>query len=521
METWSVILISLCISALIKAFIHLLRPSKYFNHKLPPGPSNFPIIGNILLARKSVLDLEPMIHDLHKKFGPATTLHIGFRPVIFICDRSLAHQALIQNGAVFSGRPPAGAVVKITSANQHNINSASYGPNWRLLRRNLISEIIHPSRLKSYSHARKWVLQILIDGLDLQAINNGDRDDRAVKLRDHIQFAMFCLLVLMCFGDKLDEKKIREVEDVQRLMMLNTRRFNVLNFWPRVTKFVLRKLWGEFFEILKKQESVLLPLIRDRRRMKEEGLSQAKEDENYVLAYVDTLFDLHLPEENRKLQENEIMSLCSEFLMAGTDTTSNALQWVMANLVKYPDIQEKVFKEIKGVVGGEEIRQVTEDDLQKLPYLKAVILETLRRHPPARFIAPRVLKQDMVLNGFYFPKNAIINFMVAEMGCWDSEVWDDPTSFRPERFLNGEGNGGEVFDLTGSREIKMMPFGVGRRICPGQDLAMLHLEYFVANLIWRYEWKAVDGDEVDFEEKQEFTKVMKTPLKAHIHPRSK
>ncbi|XVE62354.1 hypothetical protein DITRI_Ditri06bG0111500 [Diplodiscus trichospermus] len=94
-------------------------------------------------------------------------------------------------------------------------------------------------------------------------------------------------------------------------------------------------------------------------------------------------------------------------------------------------------------------------------------------------------------------------------------------AFKPERFLNNDKNSGEVFDITGSREIKMMPFGVGRRICAGLGLAMLHLEYFVANLVWNFEWKAIDGDEVSLEEKQEFTVVMKTPLQAHIYPRNK
>ncbi|MBA0678021.1 hypothetical protein Goari_019388, partial [Gossypium aridum] len=224
------------------------------------------------------------------------------------------------------------------------------------------------------------------------------------------------------------------------------------------------------------------------------------------------LLDLELPEEKRKLTEGEIFSLASEFLNAGTDTTSTALQWVMANLVKYPHIQDKLFLEIKGVVGdGEEIK---EDDLQKMPYLKAVILEGLRRHPPGHFVLPHCVTEDTVLGDYLVPKNGTINFMVAEMG-WDPKVWEDPMAFKPERFMRNE----QVFDITGSREIKMMPFGVGRRICPGFGLALLHLEYFVANLIWKFEWKAMDGDEISLEEKQEFTVVMKTPLMAHISPR--
>ncbi|KAG2708782.1 hypothetical protein I3760_05G209100 [Carya illinoinensis] len=93
-------------------------------------------------------------------------------------------------------------------------------------------------------------------------------------------------------------------------------------------------------------------------------------------------------------------------------------------------------------------------------------------------------------------------------------------AFKPERFLRGsDGGGGEVFDITGSREIKMMPFGAGRRICPGLGLAMLHLEYFVANLVRNFQWRAVNGDDVDLSEKQEFTMVMKDPLKANLFPR--
>ncbi|KAJ6413570.1 hypothetical protein OIU84_006377 [Salix udensis] len=211
-----------------------------------------------------------------------------------------------------------------------------------------------------------------------------------------------------------------------------------------------------------------------------------------------------------------MVTLCSEFLNGGTDTTSTALQWIMANLVKYPQIQEKLFIEIKGVVrDGEE--NIEEDELQKMPYLKAVILEGLRRHPPSHFVLPHAVTEDVVLDKYVIPKDGTVNFMVAEMG-WDPKVWEDPMAFKPERFLDG---GGETFDIAGRREIKMMPFGAGRRICPGHGLAMLHLEYFVANLIWKFEWKAVEGDDVDLSEGEEFTVVMKNPLQAQICPRLK
>ncbi|KDP39558.1 hypothetical protein JCGZ_02578 [Jatropha curcas] len=198
------------------------------------------------------------------------------------------------------------------------------------------------------------------------------------------------------------------------------------------------------------------------------------------------------------LEEGEIVSLCSELLNVGTDTTSTALQWIIANLVKYPEIQEKVFVEIKGVVsnGEEEVKEV---DLQKMPYLKAVLLEGLRRRPPGHLLLAHSVSEDVTLDKYLITKKGTINVMVAEMG-WDSKVWDDPMAFNPERFLNDEGELLD-FDITGSREIKMMPFGVGRRMCPGYSLAMLHLEYFVANLIWSFEWKAINNEDIDLSEK--------------------
>lgn len=325
----------------------------------------------------------------------------------------------------------------------------------------------------------------------------------------------------MCFGDKLDEKEIKQIKRVQQLLLVGFNRFNVLNFWPRVTKILLHKRWKEFWELLEEQRTVLSPLIERRKKLKEkENLKKATNDANgddqsYIVSYVDTLLDLQLPDEKRKLNENEIISLCSEFLNAGTDTTSTALQWIMANLVKYPEIQEKIYMEISEVMsdGAEEVK---EEELNKLKYLKAVILEGLRRHPPGHFVLPHSVTHDVELGGYRIPKAGTINFMVAEMG-WDPKVWEEPMAFKPERFLSGDGS--EVFDTTGSRDVKMMPFGVGRRICPGLGLAMLHLEYFVANLVWKFQWKAVDGVGVDFSEKQEFTIVMKNPLQAIISPR--
>ena len=511
METWLLVVVSACVCLLIRAIIITLTSSSHKSQarpRLPPGPPHIPIVTSVVWLAKSFSQIEPILVGLRAKYGPVITLRITTRPAIFVADRSLAHQALVQKGAVFSDRPPALTVSRILTCNQHNINSAPYGPTWRSLRRNLTTEMLHPNRIKSFSSVRRWVLDVLLNRL-----KSDSETTHSVRVIDHFHYAMFCLLVFMCFGEKLDEKQVKDVERVQRALLLAVNRFNVLNFWPIITRILFRNRWQEFFRLKEEQSDVLIPLIRARKCATEHRGGGGGDGGSDVVSYVDTLLDLELPEEKRKLNDEELVTLCSEFLSAGTDTTATALQWIMANVVKYPHVQQRLLEEIREVK-GESREEVKEEELLRMPYLKAVVLEGLRRHPPGHFVLPHAVMEDVVLNGYLVPKKGTVNFMVAQIG-WDPEVWEDPMAFKPERFLEKE----KDFDITGNKEIKMMPFGAGRRICPGFNLAMLHLEYFVANLVWNFDWKVPDGETVDLSEKQEFTIVMKNPLHAHITSR--
>ncbi|CAL0303251.1 unnamed protein product [Lupinus luteus] len=488
METWFTVIISLCLIFLLRTLFSLLQKSSStkINNLFPPGPTRIPIITPIIWLTKPVSQVEATIKNIHAKYGPIVNLHIGSSPSIFINDGSIAHQVLIQNRFVF------------VSSNQHDITSGSYGPTWRILRRNLTTEMLHPSRFKSFAQTRKWVLDVL-----LKRLKSDTKSSDSVKVMDHFQRAMFSLLVFMCFGQRVHDKKLNDIQQEERSLLMSFHNFN------------------ELLKLQSNQEEVLLPLIRVRKEAKKNGLCN---DNNNPRAYVDTLLDLKLSNEGqRNLDEGEIVTLCSEFLATGTETTAAALQWIMANLVKYPHMQQRIVDEIRKVMevsDREETEEVQEEDLEKLPYLKAVVLESLRRHPPAHILLPHAATEDTALNGYLFPKKGSVNFMVAEIGR-DPKAWEDPMAFKPERFLNEDGSEVENFDITGTQEIKMMPFGAGRRICPGYNLAMLHLEYYVANLVWNFDWKVPNGGDVDFTELKEFAYVMKNPLQAHISPRIK
>ncbi|GJN18771.1 hypothetical protein PR202_gb05969 [Eleusine coracana subsp. coracana] len=326
---------------------------------------------------------------------------------------------------------------------------------------------------------------------------------------------MFELLVHMCFGARLplpDDELLDEIEQLQHKILLSVASFPIFAFFPAITKRLFRKRWEELVSIRRRQDELFLPLIHHH-----------QSSNSTPPCYADSLLKLRVPdgEEDRPLTDSEMVSLCSEFLNGGTDTTVTLVEWIMAELVNHPDVQAKLRQDLlllqehqEEAVGGKE------------KMLKAVILEGLRLHPPGHFVLPHGVQTESDIGGYTVPRGAEVNFMVADIGR-DATAWTAPMEFRPERFLHG-GEGCGV-DITGSREIKMMPFGAGRRMCPGYALGIHHAEYFVARMVRDLHWlpstptpTVVDENHqapaVNMEEALDFTTVMKHPLRARIVP---
>lgn len=199
-----------------------------------------------------------------------------------------------------------------------------------------------------------------------------------------------------------------------------------------------------------------------------------------------------------------------EMIFRGTDTTALLTEWAMAELVLHPKVQDKLYREIHQIFGDGGI--VTDAEVARMPYLQAVVKESLRVHPPGPLLSwARLSTSDVQLsNGMVVPANttAMVNMWAITH---DPRIWDAPLEFRPERFVEGEG--GADVDVRGS-DLRLAPFGAGRRVCPGKNLGLVTVSLWVAKLVHRFKWVQDAARPVDLSEVLKLSCEMKHPLHA-------
>lgn len=201
-----------------------------------------------------------------------------------------------------------------------------------------------------------------------------------------------------------------------------------------------------------------------------------------------------------------------DLLGGGTDTAASSMEWAMAELMKNPDIIKKAMEELDRVIGPE--RWVEEEDMANLPYLDAVIKEALRLHPAATLLAPHLAMEDCQVKQYNISKGTIVMINTWSMGR-DPTVWDSPEEFRPERFLN------KAIDIKG-KSFELLPFGSGRRMCPGYSLGLKMIQSSLANLLHGFNWTLpshLNPEDLNMEEVHGLTTPRKHPLVAVLEPR--
>ncbi|XP_042484978.1 cytochrome P450 77A2-like [Macadamia integrifolia] len=488
---------------IISAIIFLVpKGSKSKRLNLPPGPPGWPVVGNLFQVAGSGKPFFQYVRDIVPVYGPILTLKMGTRTMIIISSPELAHEALIEKGQVFATRPRENPTRKIFSVNKFTVNSAVYGPVWRSLRRNMVQNMLSNSRLKEFRGVRDSAVDRMIDRFRSEAESN----QGVVSVLKHARFAVFCILASMCFGVEMDGDDIERLDQMMKTVLI-TLDPRIDDYLPILAPF-FSKQRKRALEVREEQLNTLIPYIEARRS----ALRNGSDKMAMSFSYLDTLYDLKIEGRKSTPTNEELVTLCSEFINGGTDTTATALEWAIARLIEKPEIQSRIYDEIKSTVGD---RKVDEKDLEGMTYLSAVTKELLRKHPPTYFSLTHAVTEPATLGGYDVPTDANVEIFLSSIA-EDHQAWSDPKEFNPDRFLSGK----ETADITGVKGVKMIPFGAGRRICPGLAMASLHIDLMLARMVQEFQWMSLPSQKMsDFSEKLEFTVVMNPALQALITAR--
>ncbi|KAL8540162.1 hypothetical protein ACS0TY_001661 [Phlomoides rotata] len=443
-------------------------------HPYPPGPKGLPIIGNMGLASQ--------LHHrglaaLAKVYGGLLHLKVGNIHMVAVSSAEMAREVLQAQDHVFSNRP-ATLAISYLSYDRADMAFAHYGPFWRQMRKICVTKVFSRKRAESWASVRDEI-DSYIKAIDARVGSPVNVGETVLGLTKNITYRA----AFGSISQEGQEQFVRIMQEFSRLFGA----FNVADFLPW-----LGWIYGQDFNrrLVKARGSLdafIDKIIDDHiiKRKNKNGDLEGEEDD-----MVDELMEFYSENGTNNdansssltITRDNIKALIMDVMFGGTETVASAIEWAMAELIKSEDLK-KVQEELAEVVGFD--RKVNESDLEKLKYLRCVIKETLRLHPPIPLLLHETAA-DAVINGYKIPAKSRVMINAWAIGR-DKTKWVDPETFNPSRFL-----GNEAPDFKGSN-FEYIPFGSGRRSCPGMQLGLYALELSVAHLCHSFNWELPDG----------------------------
>ncbi|KVH89171.1 geraniol 8-hydroxylase-like [Cynara cardunculus var. scolymus] len=491
----------LVLSFLLTCF-YALTVFRRRNSRLPPGPFPLPVIGNLLQVNPD--KPHRSLATLSKRYGPFMSLKLGSRTTIVISSPNLAKEFFLTHDMSFSSRSLPDTA-RVVDHDKYSVAWLSVGDQWRRQRR-LLKEYLYPvQRLEAIDLLLGKKVQELLDH-----VNQCCKHEKPVN----IGAAMFTTLLniisnLVCSMDfaQYDSATSQEFKEAVCGLMEIAGKPNIADFFPILKLFDPQGLIRRGNVYGKKLLAILDQIIDQRIHTRSsssscDGVSSTNND------ILDSLLDLNLKGRSESLSRDDMKHWVMDLFIGGTDTTSTTLEWAMAELIRNPGKKETARLEVINLMQNIN-RNIQEPDINQLPYLQAVIKETLRLHPPAPLLVPHQAMQDVNVQGFTVPKNAQILCNIWGMGR-DPSIWSNPETFMPERFLEAD------ISYKG-QDFEFIPFGTGRRICPGMNVAHRVLPLVLGSLIQKFDWK-LEGNkrvqDLDMEEKFGLSLPRRVPLMA-------
>ncbi|XP_047326752.1 flavonoid 3'-monooxygenase-like [Impatiens glandulifera] len=481
-----------CTSLLLKKFSRNVQNKQ--SMLLPPGPMGLPLFGNLPF-------LNPELHSyfsaLAKTYGPIFSLQLGQKIAVVISTPSVAQEVLKDQDIIFANRdvPIAG---KVGFFRDSDILWSPYGPEWRMLRKICVQEMLSRSKVDSFSDIRRREVRKMVNSLWVRRMSQ-------VNVGEEMFMTVFKSISTILWGDCGNEMMERNlgtefrlfVEELTMLIVVP----NISDFIPCLAYFDLQGIEKKMKRLVKRFDDVLELMINERMR---------EDDNNEKTDFLKGLLNLRKGGDAKTpLTKSHLKSLLMDMFIGGTGTTTNMMEFMLAEMMNDPQIMKKAQQELEVVVGSNNI--VEESHIHKLPYLYAVMKETLRLHPPAPLLVPHSPSESCTIGGYTIFKGTRVFINVWAIHR-DASFWENPLKFDPQRFMNSK------YDYSGN-EFNYLPFGSGRRICVGIEIAERMFLYLMASLLHSFEWKVSDGEKLDLEEKFGLALKKKKPLMAIPTPR--
>ncbi|KAJ4761909.1 cytochrome P450 family 71 polypeptide [Rhynchospora pubera] len=488
------VIISLFISFLLSILLLKLKATATKpGLRLPPGPWPLPIIGNI---HNLMLSLpHQALRKLSLQYGPIMHLQLGETQTVVITSPEAAKEIMKAHDITFAARNIS-TTVDILSRGGRGLMFPPYGEYWRQMRKICIIELLNLKRVQSFGIIREQEIKNLIRSISsLSSINE------PINLQDQLDVLMNDITVRTVIGRKYSGQDLF-LKELKKLAELSAG-FNLIDLFPSSrTVSILSRVPREAKRTIETITEIMNGII-------EEHMARKACGEGDIESLLDVL--LRIKEEDAlqfSLTMDDIKPVISDLFSGGSETAATTVEWAMAELMRNPKVMKEAQSEVRELLRG--CTSVTDSDLVRLNYLHLVIKETLRLHPPAPLLLPRQCRETCHVLGYDIPKGATVLVNVWALGR-DSKYWKDPEQFRPERYINSD------IDFKG-KDFEFLPFGSGRRMCPGMSLGIANVELALASLLYHFDWKLpndIRPEEVDMSETLGITARKKAPLWLH------
>ncbi|KAI3450227.1 hypothetical protein Pfo_006892 [Paulownia fortunei] len=469
---------------LLLPFLSLLFPLKPKNEasNLPPSPPRLPVIGNLHQLGKIP---HRSLWKLSQKYGPVMRLQLGWVPVFVVSSPEMAKEVLKTHDLECCSRPYSHGAV-----NEY----------WREIRKLCVIELFAAKRVQSFWHVREREVARLINSISEMSHNPIEVNKKMFILTNNI-------ICSIAFGNTYEGKQFEGYHEFQEAIdeaMAMMSSFWAADFFPKFG-WVVDVLMG----LHRRLEKCFHNFDTFFERVIEEHLDPNRPRPEHE-DITDVLLGLSKDETAAvRLSRDHIKSILMNIFIGAIDTSSLTMVWAMTELTRKPRVMKKAQAEIRSCVGRKP--KVSEHEIGKLKYLNMVMKETFRLHPPATLLLPRESMHHCQIGGYDVPANTRIHVNAWAIGR-DPKTWKNPDEFYPERFEEND------VDFRG-QHYELIPFGAGRRICPGLMMGSTTIEITLANLLHCFDWELPDGmkiEDISVEEEAGLTVHKKYPL--HLVP---